>query len=376
MRTDVLTAHEVATWLDLSVEAVYRMANRGRLPHRRVRHRMEFSRSKLLQWMAGGGLRTDSSSKDDVVPTLREFSKLFIETSRLRNKSSTIDAKKAVISCHLLPLIGRKKLDAITYSVVEDLKLALSRKRITRVAEDKEATARTLSPKTINNTLMCLHRMLVVARKRDLIARVPDFEWLRTKPPEFDFLDFDEAKRLVKAADGQLRTMLLTALRTGLRHGELLALRWQDVDLVAGRITVRQNVVRGVVDTPKSGKPREIPLGNEILAELKGHRHLRGPLVFCNLAGVMLTDSEQKNPLMHTCRRAGLRPVSWHVLRHTFASHLAMRGATLKVIQELLGHASIMTAMRYAHLAPRISREAVRMLDEPAPSNAETLPIS
>ena len=63
------------------------------------------------------------------------------------------------------------------------------------------------------------------------------------------------------------------------------------------------------------------------------------------------------------CRLAGLRQVSWHVLRHTFASHLAMRGAPLKAIQDLLGHATIQMTMRYAHLAPEVARDAVRLLD-------------
>jgi integrase len=67
-------------------------------------------------------------------------------------------------------------------------------------------------------------------------------------------------------------------------------LRWQDVDLVAGRITVRQNVVDGRVGTPKSGKPREIPLGDEVKAALKAHRHLRGPLVFCTMSGNLLAE--------------------------------------------------------------------------------------
>jgi integrase len=72
-------------------------------------------------------------------------------------------------------------------------------------------------------------------------------------------------------------------LRTGMRDGELIGLRWDDVDLVAGRITVRQNVVNGKIGTPKSGKPREIPLGVQVRTALKEHRHLRGPLVFCNM---------------------------------------------------------------------------------------------
>jgi integrase len=297
------------------------------------------------------------------VPTVREFSKTFIETSRVINKASSIDAKNAVLNCHLLPLIGELPIDKLTYAAIEDLKLALVKKKITRVDPDKADTARSLAPKTVNNCLVVLRRMLVVARKRGLIEYVPDFEWLKAPQPDFDFLDFDEADRLVKASEGQLRTMLMVALKTGMRHGELLALRWQDVDLVAGRITVRQNVVRGVIGTPKSGKPREIALGNDVRDALKAHRHLRGPLVFCNIDGKMLTDSELKNPLTHACKRAGLRPVSWHVLRHTFASHLAMRGATLKVIQDLLGHSTIIMTMRYAHLAPEVARDAVRLLD-------------
>jgi site-specific recombinase XerD len=79
--------------------------------------------------------------------------------------------------------------------------------------------------------------------------------------------------------------------------------------------------------------------------------------------GHMLTDSESKNPLYNACKRAGLRPVSWHVCRHSFASHLAMRGVALKAIQELLGHASIVMTMRYAHLAPEVTRDAVLLLD-------------
>jgi integrase len=122
---------------------------------------------------------------------------------------------------------------------------------------------------------------------------------------------------------------------------------------------VRQNVVRGIVGTPKSGKPREIALGDDVRAALKAHRHLRGPLVFCAMDGKLLTDSEQKNPLSHACKRAELRSIGWHCLRHTFASHLA----TLKVIQDLLGHSTIVMTMRYAHLAPEVGRDAVRLLD-------------
>lgn len=80
----------------------------------------------------------------------------------------------------------------------------------------------------------------------------------------------------------------------------------------------------------------------------------------------MLTRHGCKWPLRAACERAGIRLVGWHVLRHTFASHLVMRGAPLEAVQELLGHQDIKMTMRYAHLSPDARRDAVRLLDGPA----------
>ena len=130
--------------------------------------------------------------------------------------------------------------------------------------------------------------------------------------------------------------MIIVALRTGLRLGELSALRWEDVDLVAGRVTVNQRLYRGKFGMPKSGRPREVPLSEDARAALKRHRHLRGPLVFCDMDGRPLTPGVLRHALKRIARRAGLRHLGWHVLRHTFASHLVMCGVALKAIQELL----------------------------------------
>ncbi len=305
--------------------------------------------------------------KPKEVPTVREFEETFMEVSRLRNKQSTIDAKGWMLKHHLLPRLGELRLDQVTYAVIEDLKIALAKKPIGNAERRKDAPEpeRKLSPKTINNCLTVLRRMLVVARKRGIISSVPEVEWLKTTRPEFDFLDFEEGERLVKAAapEPEWRAMILTALRTGMRMGELLALRWQDVDLIAGRITLRQNAVNGKIGTPKSGKPREIALSEEARLTLKGHRHLKGPLVFCDEGGRMLTKGELRHPLLRACKRAGLREIGWHVLRHTFASHLVMRGAPIVAVQDLMGHSTIQMTMRYAHLAPHVTREAVQLLD-------------
>ncbi|MFP6890217.1 MAG: site-specific integrase, partial [Nitrospinota bacterium] len=132
---------------------------------------------------------------------------------------------------------------------------------------------------------------------------------------------------------------------------------------VTGRLVVRRAAWRSEIGTPKSGRSREVPLSDQALSALKGHRHLRGNLVFCTEKGGLLTDGSCKWPVWRACRRAGIRRTGWHVLRHTFASHLVMRGAPLKAVQELLGHADIKMTMRYSHLSPDARRDAVKLLD-------------
>jgi integrase len=209
-------------------------------------------------------------------------------------------------------------------------------------------------------------KMLSLAVEWNLISHAPRMKWLKAPDPEFDFLDFEEAERLVATAEEQWRPMILVALKAGLRLGEMLGLRWEDVDLVTGRIMVRRSISRGIAGTPKSGRSREIPTSDELLRALKGHRHLRGELVFCDADGRLLTRNECKHPLWRAFKRAGLRQLGWHALRHTFASHLVMRGAPVKAVQELLGHASIEMTMRYSHLSPDVRKDAVRLLDQRA----------
>ena len=164
------------------------------------------------------------------------------------------------------------------------------------------------------------------------------------------------------------------ALKTGLRQGELIGLQWADLDLSRGVLNVRRAIWRGVEGLPKGGRERTLELPASAVDALKGHRHLRGRFVFCQDDGQPLTAGKMESPLRRTLKRAGITReagrVGWHDLRHTYASHLAMRGVPLKVIQELMGHATIEMTERYAHLSPDTRREAVSVLDLPLADDA------
>jgi integrase len=284
------------------------------------------------------------------IPTFAEFAEDFVTTYAVtNNKKSEVQSKRSALKNHLVPFFGRLRLNDIGSLQIEQFK---SRK----VREQ-------LSPKSINNYLTILRKALSVAAEWGSVQTVPPIKWMKTPPSKFDFLTFEEAERLVAAAEPEWRMMIVVALKTGLRQGELLALSWDDLDLVAGRVVVSRNLARGEITTPKNGKSREIPLGNDVLAELKRHRHLRGDFVFSNKDGSVLAKGACKHPLWRACKRAGLRRIGWHVLRHTFASHLVMRKAPIKAVQELMGHSTVAMTERYAHLSPDVRKDAVLLLD-------------
>ena len=152
---------------------------------------------------------------------------------------------------------------------------------------------------------------------------------------------------------------------TGLRRGELLALRWQDIDWSAGVVRVRRNYTRGQFGTPKSRRSsRAVPLAQRVQAELQQHCERSrfqspGDLVFCHpQLGVVLDPAKLRKRFQDTARRAGLRPVRLHDLRHTFGTRMAAAGAPLRWIQEWLGHSDYRTTTLYADYAPDLSQAA------------------
>lgn len=186
-------------------------------------------------------------------------------------------------------------------------------------------------------------RHLSVAELEALIAATPDDALGRTE-----------------------RILYVTAAMTGLRRGELLALRWQDVDWDVGIIRVRRTYTRGRFGTPKSNQSsRVVPLADRVTAELRQQYEATSfrdddDLVFCHTtSGGVLDPSKVRKRFQAAARRAELRPVRFHDLRHTFGSRMASAGAPLRAIQSWMGHADQRTTLIYAAWAPDQTQGAI-----------------
>ena len=146
-----------------------------------------------------------------------------------------------------------------------------------------------------------------------------------------------------------------------------MALEWTDVDFRRRQVTVQRSDWKGKVTATKGDRPRVVPMTSRLESALKAHKHLRGPRVLCLQDGSPLTQKIVRNLSRRSAERAGLAKQGVHILRHTFCSHLAMRGAPVRAIQELAGHSNLSTTQRYMHLSPAAIEGAVRLLEQPSP---------
>jgi integrase len=307
----------------------------------------------------------DGGPKEEV-PTVEKFHGEFMETYvSANNKPSERMAKEYMFKYHIVPWFGRYRLDAITTRDIEKFKAA-------KLAAH-EQTGKKLAPKTVNNFLTCLGRMLRYAVECEIIEKLPRVKFVKVMPQEIDFLEHAEAERLVEASkhDPKAHAAILLGLDAGLRIGEIRSLEWGDLDLVAGIVNVQRTEYRGHVGSPKGGRRRKIPLTRRAVAALKAIRHLMGPPVFCVMDEATgqprrWRPREVDRWVRHGYKRAGLREIGWHTLRHTFCSELAARNVPLRTIQELAGHATITTTQRYLHGTPMAARNAIAILERPA----------
>jgi integrase len=272
----------------------------------------------------------------------------YIEHDRKR-RPSTISDYKGVVEHALIPEFGGLPLEAVTVERIDGWRARL-------VEEGK------LSARTINKRLVVLHGILRRAMRvyglRSNPAALVDRQPLR-RSGEFAVLDPAEVEALARAAESdQDAALFRVAAFTGLRLGELRALRWSDVDFAKALVHVRRNFTRGADGSPKSGRVRSVPLIDQAAKALDGlSRRERftdaDDLVFVDELGRHVDDWRLRNRFHHALDRAGLPRLRLHDLRHTFGT-LAVQAFPLTDVKAFMGHADISTTMIYVHHVPQV----------------------
>lgn len=263
---------------------------------------------------------------------------------------STLGDYRGVIEGYLNPEFGDRPLESITPDLIDAYKERL-------IAEGR------LSSRVIVRHLTVLHGIFKRAARVWGLARNPASADLVDRPSvvytgEFDTLDRDELERLTAAAeDAQDSTIYRVAAFTGLRQGELLGLRWRDVDFVGGLLHVRANYTGGREKAPKGRKVRSVPTTPDVvdaLGRLKERERFTedGDLVFCNQVGDHLNHARVRRRFYRALERAGLRRIRFHDLRHHFGTN-AITALDAYAVQSYMGHAHYSTTQRYLHHKPR-----------------------
>ncbi len=289
-----------------------------------------------------GMVRTGATFADAASEWLR-----YVEQERGR-KPSTLADYRSVVRAHFLPAFGDQPLEQITGETIEGWLGAQLREG-------------ELSRRSLQKMVVLLNGIFRRARKVWKLPQNPvaDIERLPVpKRTDIEFYSPEEVHALVRASgDEQDGALFLTAAMTGLRLGELLALRWRDVDFVTQTMRVTASYTAGTLGTPKSGLGRAVPLVDEVaqaLARLGARKRWTGPddLVFVGTAGGYLDGSALRRRYKKARDVAGLRPLRFHDLRHTFGS-VAIRTADPRELQEWMGHSDFSTTQIYMHYRPR-----------------------
>ena len=293
-------------------------------------------------------------AKEDVqkIPTLKEFALRFLDGYAKANrlKPSGIASKETVLRVHLAKAFGDKRTGRDQHR----RRAAVEGGAHRACAEDREQRADRVEHAAEEGRGM----------GRASAAAVHDQVATESKKT-MGFHDFEQYERLLTVArkrDAQAYLMVLLGGDAGLRLGEISALEWRDVELGARRLTVQRSEWLGHVTVPKGGRSRRLAMTQRLTAALKAARHLRSDRVLCLADGAPITRDRVIKAIRSAQRVAGIDQ-GVHILRHTFCSHLAMKGAPARAIQELAGHADLSTTQRYMHLSPAATEDAIRLLD-------------
>jgi integrase len=332
--------------------------------------RREEVRRKLAKAMADrdSGLILDAGAL-----TVGEYIARWLKDVKSTVRQSTHERYEYAIGPHIEPALGRIKLKDLTSAQVRWFY--------------RERLDSGLAPATVHKLHVVLHKALKAAVSDGLIPRNPaaSLKLPRIIREEINPLNQKEARQLLEAAGGdRLEALYVLALNTGMRQGELLALKWEDVDLERGVLRVCRTLSRRenayVLGEPKTKKSRRtIRLTAGAVRALRDHlsRQLEemermgslyqpGGLVLATTTGTIINPSNLRNrsfkPLL---KRAKLRPIRFHDLRHTCATLLLSKDVNPKVVSEMLGHTSVsITLDIYSHLLPEMQEKAAKALED------------
>lgn len=302
--------------------------------------------------------------------TVAEATERYLKWFRIHRKSIT--ETEHTINAHILPTLGERKINALkAYELqawLEDLAAQPARSRTPRYEKEQkfrdfpkttdEKRARRASA---NRIFSILRAILNKAFADGLVS--DNVEWRKVKSfakvdeTRIRFLTDAEAMRLVNACASDLKDLIKAALLTGCRYGELVAMKVHDVDMPGANVYIAES---------KSGKPRHVPLNEEGITLfrnlIKGKSAEK--LLFTRADDKVWGKNHHVRPLKEACAIAKINPViSFHELRHTYASHLVQAGVDLLTISRLLGHADTrITCRHYAHLVDKTLEDAVTKL--------------
>jgi len=299
----------------------------------------------------------DSSRRPVATITLADFWETYFEPEILPTlKYSTRQLYKILTEKHLLPALGHQKL------------CDLGRVHIQQFIGQKQRHG--YSPQTLAHLRNLLSKICGTAARWGWMEFNPcqniDLPAMERRCPK-RVLAPEEISELARVLEEPSRTIFLVGLLTGLRIGELLALKVEDVDLGRAILFVRRDVYRGHVGTPKTpGSERQVPLASSLVSLLKRWLRMRpagSDWLFPSATGTPLRDRNlMRRHLWPACAQLDMPRFGWHSLRHTFSTYNGNAGVALPVLQSLLGHASPETTMIYTHPLEDVKRQAVEDL--------------
>ncbi|NIO50013.1 MAG: tyrosine-type recombinase/integrase [Candidatus Aminicenantes bacterium] len=274
--------------------------------------------------------------KESKKPILFEkFAEEYMEYAKANKRSWVRDE---ISLKHLRPHFKGMALSKINPRHIEDYK----RKRLDKV-----------KPATINRELTLLKFMFSLARKWKYVNENPVKEvgFFQERQYLMRILDKEEIKRLITVASDPLRAMIILALNSGMRKGEIFNLRWSDVDFADSYIYIKES---------KSNLMRKVPMNTVVVATLKSIKResdyvFPGPRTKGRYSDIFY-------PFKKACEKAGIKDMRFHDLRHSAATLMVMGGIDLVTIKEILGHSDIQMTMRYAHPTPENKIKAVNVL--------------